>query len=104
MLLSSVDCVRGRQNISLFTIQVIGQKPVDELVGKYEFRTMPVPSGLKKELVERSTQRDRRGTLFPGLAGPCDRINWETENRITLNFPAVPKARSPMISFRVFGP
>jgi hypothetical protein len=40
------------QNLDLITIQGIGQS-VDELVGKYQFRTMPVPAGLKKDLVER---------------------------------------------------
>ena len=38
------------QNLSRFTIQGVGQ-PVDVLVGKYQFRTMPVPAGLKKELL-----------------------------------------------------
>jgi hypothetical protein len=70
MLLYSVDCVRGEcRNISLFTIQVIGQKPVDELVGKYEFGTMPVSSGLKKELVETSLHNGSKRHALSGISG-----------------------------------
>jgi hypothetical protein len=34
-----------------------------------------------------------RSTLFPGLDGLCDRINWETKNRVVSNFPPVTGAR-----------
>ena len=57
------------RNISLFTIQVIGQKPVDELVGKYEFGTMPVSSGLKKELVERLYTTGSKRHALSGISG-----------------------------------
>jgi hypothetical protein len=35
---------------------------------------------------------DRSG-LFPGPDGLCERINWETKNRIARNFPLITAAR-----------
>jgi hypothetical protein len=56
------------QNFDLFTIQGIGQ-PVDELVGKYQFRIMPVRAGLKKELVERLYTMGSKRYAPSGISG-----------------------------------
>lgn len=97
-----VDQRIARQK-GLFTIQVKETTPVNEIVGKNEFRAVPVPAGLKKELVELLyTMGIDRGTLFSGLAGLCDRLNWETENRITRKFPPVSKARRLYVTLSGF--
>jgi hypothetical protein len=80
------------QNLDLITIQGIGQS-VDELVGKYQFRTMPVPAGLKKDLVERLYTMGSKRHALSGIRRTLRPNQWETENRIAWNFPAVPKAR-----------
>ena len=56
------------QNLSLFTIQGVGQ-PVDVLVGKYQFRTMPIPVGLKKKLVERLYTMGSKRHALSGISG-----------------------------------
>jgi hypothetical protein len=56
------------QNLDLFTIQGVGQ-PVDVLVEKYQFRTMPVPAGLKRELVERLYTMGSKRHALSGISG-----------------------------------
>ena len=88
-----VDERMARQK-GLFTIQAKDERPVNEIVKTNEFRAIPIPADLKRDLAELLYRMGiDRATLFPGLAGLCDRINWETANRITRNFPPVSKAR-----------
>ena len=88
-----VDERMARQK-GLFTIQAKDERPINEIAKKNEFKATPIPGVLKKDLTEvLYTMGIDRSTLFPGLAGLCDRINWETANRIARNFPPVSKAR-----------
>jgi FRG domain-containing protein len=89
-----VDDRIARQK-GLFTIQAKDKRAVREIVGgSPELDVISIPAGLKNDLVELLyTMGIDRSTLFPGLDGLCDRINWETKNRITRDFPPVSKAR-----------
>jgi hypothetical protein len=93
-----VDERMARQK-GLFTIQAKDERPVNEIVKTSEFTVISIPAALKKDLAELLyTMGIDRSTLFPGLAGLCNRINWETANRITRKFPPISKARRLYIS------
>jgi hypothetical protein len=99
-----VDERMARQK-GLFTIQAKDERPVNEIVKKNEFTVIPIAADLKKDLTEvLYTMGIDRSTLFPGLGGLCDRINWETANRITRNFPPVSKARRVYIELQAISP
>jgi FRG domain len=79
----------------LFTIQGLNSKPVPELLAStHELVSHKVPAEVKAALREVLYRMGiDRSTLFPGLDGLCDRINWETKNRVVSNFPPVTGAR-----------
>jgi hypothetical protein len=89
-----VDDRIARQK-GLFTIQAKDTRAIRDIVGgEPELKVISIPADLKTDLVELLyTMGIDRSTLFPGMDGLCDRINWETMNRITRDFPPVSNAR-----------
>jgi hypothetical protein len=79
----------------LFTIQGLKTKAVTELLpSRHELVQHPIPAELKTPLLEILYRMGiDRSTLFPDPGGLCDRINWETKNRVARNFPPVSGAR-----------
>jgi hypothetical protein len=88
-----VDPRIARQK-ALFTIQGSKIKAVADLVSSHELVRRSIPAELKRPLLEILYRMGiDRSTLFPDPGGLCDRINWETKNRIARNFPPVSGAR-----------
>ena len=85
-----VDPRIARQK-GLFTIQ---DKAVGKIVGPHDLITHLIPAELKLALLEILYMMGiDRSTLFPDPDGLCDRINWETKNRIHRDFPPVSGSR-----------
>jgi hypothetical protein len=89
-----VDARIARQK-GLFTIQAKDTRPIKDLVSSsHELVSRPVLAELKKPLLEILYRMGiDRSTLFPTLDGLCDKLNWETKNRVKRNFPPVTGAR-----------
>lgn len=79
---------------ALFTIQGSNTKTVAALISSRDLVIRPILAELKKPLLEILYRMGiDRSTLFPDPGGLCDRINWETKNRIETNFPPVSGTR-----------
>ena len=88
-----IDARITRQK-ALFTIQAKDTRPIKDIVSRYDLTSHLVPAELKKPLLEiLYLMGIDRSTLFPNPDGLCDRINWETKNRIERHFPRVTGAR-----------
>src|SRR5262249_41617930 len=79
----------------LFTIQGLNVQPViNRLKSSHELVTHSVPVDLKKDLLEILYRMGiDRSTLFADPGGLCDRLNWETKNRMDRSFPPVTGSR-----------
>jgi hypothetical protein len=88
-----IDSRIARQK-GLFTIQGKDIRPINDLVSRHELVPHLILAELKRSLLEiLYTMGIDRSTLFPDPDGLCDRINWETKNRIERHFPPVSGAR-----------
>jgi hypothetical protein len=98
-----IDARIARQK-ALFTIQGSKRKTVAALISSGDLVIHPVPAELKKSLLEILYRMGiDRSTLFPDPGGLCDRINWETMNRIERNFPPVSGDRVVYLGGSVIG-
>jgi FRG domain len=87
----------------LFTIQGVENKPVTALVSSGDLVPHLVAAELKNSLLEvLYTMGIDKSTLFPDPDGLCARINWETRNRISRNFPPVSGSRVVYLEGTVF--
>jgi hypothetical protein len=78
----------------LFTIQAKDTRPVKDMVSSHDLVSLTVLGELKKPLFEILYRMGiDRSTLFPALDGLCDKLNWETKNRVKRNFPPVTGTR-----------